>query len=395
LVAYVVSTGDAAGLPGAVKEFVAGRLPEYMVPSAVVVLAALPLMVNGKLDRRALPAPQYTAGDATGTRTASTDYEKVMCAVFAEVLGVPEVGVDDDFFALGGHSLLAISLVERLRVRGIPISVRVLFDAPTVGGLMRRIDLATARGSFDLVLPIRSEGDQPPIFCVHPAGGLSWCYLPLARFVPEDRPVYGLQDRGLDGTQEPAGSIRDMAALYVEQMRAIQPAGPYHVLGWSFGGVVAHEIAVRLQDDGEHVALVLMDADIPDQENKVAPKEPDIKQVLDMIRRQEGDMYRDASDEDLARFIGIYQHNRWLLFAHEFARFHGDALLVSAAEGRRGPRPDQSEDEPLGVSREVWQPYITGEIAVRSVPCRHRDMVRPDNLAQVWAAMAEWLADAG
>jgi amino acid adenylation domain-containing protein len=395
LVGYVVADADAGtgGLGLVARGLVVSRLPEYMVPSVVVVLDALPLSANGKLDRKALPAPDYTAaagGDGTG-RVASTVYEKVMCEVFAEVLGIEKVGLDDDFFALGGHSLLAISLVERLRVRGIPMSIRALFEAPTVGGLMRRFNLANARGSFEMVLPIRGEGDRPPLFCVHPAGGLSWCYLPLARFVPEERPVYGLQDRALEGKAEPAGSVSEMAALYIERMRELQPVGPYLVMGWSFGGVVAHEMATQLEAAGEQTRLVLMDADFPDQENKVAPKEPEVSQVLEMIRHQEGDMYRDSSDEDLARFIEIYQHNRWLLFTHEMPSYAGDALLISAAHGRFGLKPDQPETEQLGVSAETWAPYIAGEIAVMPLACRHRELVLPDILAQVWTAVADWL----
>jgi thioesterase domain-containing protein len=365
-----------------------------MVPSAVVVLDALPLTVSGKIDREALPAPAAAASRAT-SRGRVTALEHILCDAFAEVLGLEAVGVDDDFFALGGHSLLAAKLVSRLAERGVAISVRDLLMARTVSGLMKRMNLASVHDALDVLLPIRTSGDGTPIFCVHPGSGMSWCYMPMARYVPDGFRIYALQARGLDGAGEPAGSVREMAADYVAQIRSVQETGPYYLLGWSFGGIPAHEIAVQLQAAGEEVAaLVIMDTYPPaggtgpepaagDRRDGPAGNGADgaLDHLMERMRKEAGHVLGAISDEEYRTLARVFQNNMTIRGTHEIGRFDGNALLLVAGEGR-------SEDE--GRTGR-WAPYVSGEIAEAILPCGHSDMIRPDMLARAWDAMSDWL----
>ncbi|WP_338499014.1 amino acid adenylation domain-containing protein [Streptomyces sp. SJL17-4] len=403
LVAYVVPNaaaapdgeedGEAAERLGReVRALAQDRLPGYMVPSAVVAIGRLPLMPNGKLDRKALPVPEATAGEETAN-WAVTSFEDGMCEAFAEVLGLPEVGVDDDFFALGGHSLLAVRLVEALRERGVSIAVRDLFAAPSVAGLMKGMSLSSIRDALGVLLPIREQGEQPPFFFVHPAGGLSWCYMPMARHVEADIPLYGLQARGLDGTSEPARSITEMAADYVEQIRSVRPSGPYRLLGWSYGGAVAHEMAVQLRAAGQEIsALVILDQypwsrgedgeAVDAVEETEVDLEAKVDRLIEVVRREAGGALGAATEEEYRTFARILQNHRTIRTGHEHGRFDGDALLIVAEQSM----------PPGEMPAERWTPYITGEITQGQVDCTHYEMARPETLAEIWKTVSAWLA---
>ncbi|QQM38155.1 non-ribosomal peptide synthetase [Streptomyces liliifuscus] len=402
--------GDTAGVDlAAVRAHLGAMLPEYMVPSAWVVLESLPLTANGKLDRRQLSAPDHTW--SMPSREPASVQEEILCRIFAQELNVPHIGVEDNFFERGGHSLLAVRLVNRIRsIMGVDVSLRMLMETPSVAGLAHRLSLPATNNSLRMILPIRTHGSQPPLFCVHPRSGLSWCFAPLAGFVPPGIPLYGLQARDVDGAGEFPGSIREMAEEYVKELRAVQPSGPYRLLGWSMGGRVAQEMAVQLQEDGQQVALIIMGGYAPaplDRPNadKVDRKSADL--VRQRIQERDGDGHGDhvdasetideapslrdlaglpdyfrseISEEEAEVRARIIANNTRIYVKHYPRRFDGDLLFISS---------DELED---GWGRAMWQPYASGQISESRLPCSHDDMANPPMLSLLWDAIAGWLS---
>jgi thioesterase domain-containing protein/acyl carrier protein len=186
-------------------------------------------------------------------------------------LEVEQVGVRDNFFDLGGHSLLAVRMMARIEQEtGLTLPLSTLFQEPTVEGLaafVRRRE--NIEGGASLV-PIHVKGSQPPLFAIHPIGGGVFCYEALASTLGEDQPLYGLQSQGLDGQEAPFTNVEDMATHYISEMETVDPEGPYHLIGWSMGGLLAFEMARQLQAKGRQVSLLaLFDAQIPGEFDKV------------------------------------------------------------------------------------------------------------------------------
>ena len=220
LVAYVVPVGRSIDV-ASLRAHISALLPDYMVPSSIVVLDRLPLTPNGKLDRRALPAPDMAP--ASRRRAPRTPQEEILCGLFAEILGLDRVGIDENFFELGGHSLLAIRLISRVRASlDVELSIRSLFEAPTVEALAKRlVPGRPARSDFEVLLPIRPIGSRRPLFCIHDAGGFSWPYSKLIRHVPAEHPIYGLQARNLTQREMRPHTIEEMATDYLNLIRKI------------------------------------------------------------------------------------------------------------------------------------------------------------------------------
>ncbi|MBV9790840.1 MAG: amino acid adenylation domain-containing protein, partial [Chloroflexi bacterium] len=254
--------GDAGGegLAALLRAHVGARLPEYMVPSAFVMLDTLPLTPSGKVNRRALPAPDASAFASTTAQVGPRDaWEWWLVERWSALLQVPSVGIHDDFFALGGHSLLAVRVLAEIRQQfGQALPLTTLLQAPTIAQLAAHLRHSGAELAWSPLVPLQPGGERSPFFAIHPGGGTVFCYADLARALGPDQPFYGIQARGLEAGQTPHSTVVAMATEYLAAIQTVQPHGPYQLGGWSFGGLVAFEIARQLREQGEEVSLLAL-----------------------------------------------------------------------------------------------------------------------------------------
>ena len=289
MTAYVVPRKGERVETGELRELLSARLPDYMIPSDIVVLDTLPLHPNGKVDRRAL---QMVAVNALNKKAClvepQTPFEKEMAKIWGEVLKLRRINMNDNFFEAGGDSLLAVKLFALIKSRtGQDLPLALLFETGTLQELVARImkekertavypaprskpspkpvapyihtyePSASVEGRlWKTVIPLRPEGNLLPLFLMHSVGGNVLNYSALIPYMSNRQPLYGLQARGLDGVTEPFHNLHDMAAQYVSEIQDVQPHGPYLLAGGSTGGVIALEMAQQLKDKGEPILFL-------------------------------------------------------------------------------------------------------------------------------------------
>lgn len=305
LIAYLVFFKSQI-IQSELRYFLKEKLPEFMMPSAFIILEAMPLTPNGKIDRRALAISDFAVSDRSNLFvSARNDLERQLVRIWSELLHVSEIGVCDNFFEIGGNSLLAIHLVSAIAEKfGHEIPLATLFSNPTIEQLAEILQnsshifsnssqLCTQKYPpyhYSPLVAIQAKGDKSPFFCVHPAGGHVLCYFQLARYLGTDQPFYGLQAQGFYGDEEPLTTVNEMASLYVEAIKSVQLKGPYQIGGWSFGGVVAYEVAQQLQQQGDEVSLLaILDSYVPIILDKT--KKIDNKYLVGVLSRVFGGMF--------------------------------------------------------------------------------------------------------
>jgi acyl-CoA synthetase (AMP-forming)/AMP-acid ligase II/thioesterase domain-containing protein/acyl carrier protein len=396
IAAVVVPAKDAGLSEAALTQYLAGRLPRFKIPRRLVFADDIPKGPTGKIQRYELAAALRLSGAVADTRAAAaavgrspTPLEAALQAIWAETLGIPSVGLHDDFFLLGGDSLQAVQLVLGVQAMlGHSLGPASLIECGTVAAMAALIE---AGAPATCIVPLRASGARPPFFCVHGISGQVLHLRSLAHYLCEAQPFYAIQSVGLDGKRTPLSRIEDMAAHYIAEMRRYQPRGPYYIGGYSMGGWVAFEMTRQLHAAGERVALLaLIDAyfthgrrlvtipewlgsrwrefrGVPPAEKAAFLAQRASGLLIATIsgaaeRRRRGQASRVAASAAAA--TGVEPANRRALAAYRLGPLDCDAVLFSTRlVGRTHP-----------VMYDGWRTLIKGKLERRTLPGGHRQL---------------------
>ncbi|WP_440127536.1 amino acid adenylation domain-containing protein [Rhodococcus sp. SJ-3] len=370
LASYVQGTATIESL----RRRVAAHLPRHLRPASITLVDAMPLTSSGKIDRAALPTP-----DAAATEFVAPvgPVAQTVAALFARHLDVPveNVSADRGFFDLGGSSITAVALAGDLRTaldRDIPLEW--LFTATTVDELARLIERGgDVPDPFATIVELAPGDARPPLFCIHPISGLSWTYRGLGDYL-DGRALYGVQ---ATGSGDMAHSIPEFAARYIDAIRKVQPDGPYHLLGWSVGGTIAHEIAVQLRESGDQVGvLALLDTLTPETLPLGDTPEPDT--AVDTASLPD-----DLAGDVLRRVDAAAEAIETAALRHTPRTYEGDIDLFVAT-------PDLDRHPELAAT---WQRYVRGLVVEHPVPYTHSELTGSDAVRSIGPALASALAD--
>lgn len=410
LAAYIVPQPGFDAL--ACKADLDARLPDYMVPSWIVAVDDLPLTSNGKLDEKALPAPEAAAGPQ---RPLTTETEHRLALVWSEVLQAPVTDADADFFALGGHSVLAVRLLAKVRAAfDVRLPLAELFEHSTLSRMAIRIEAKEQAGTWQPVVVVNAEGSLPPLVCFHPVGGNVLCYQALAETMGADQPVYMVQAYGLEEGHPLLPTVEDMARAYLDALCAVLPEGPLSVAGWSFGGVLAYEAAALLRGQGRDVrAVMLFDAvAVPDPIRELLRKDeadylaslfselklvdaetlrpltPDQRLDLLVERGRGSDLLPDRMDRaGMRRLLAVFQNNALAAVRYRPGKMDGTILLV------RPRTPSASAPSVEGDDLSGWGDLLSEGIDLRWMDGTHGSMLVEPHLGQLAGHVRGFLAE--
>lgn len=398
--AYIVPHNGSADV-SEVRRFVRGRLPEYMVPSAIMALDEMPRTPNGKLDRNALPEPS----DTGAIEEATDETTQRIIEIFQGVLGLPRVGACSCFFDLGGHSLLAVKLTARLEDEfKTQVPLVTLLRASTPRDLSRFIDGDVQQGDDTPVVALRASGDRTPFFCVHGMDGNILFLERLLNGLSPEQPLYGIMARGVDGSEPPLRTVEEMADAYVRAIRTVQPHGPYLLGGYSLGGMIALEIAHRFAEQGEEVARIIMfDTRVPRAAGGRSLGQAMSKRLMWHLRRGPVMFLKTL-------YLGPVERNAWRILSMaklpmpRRLRPWPVRLASLNAYVRYRPRPwggamtllraEKQEDEFQDLNALGWERFARGDLDVHPLACDHLDFFGRRTIGVVTSELDRILEDA-
>ncbi|HMZ78170.1 MAG TPA: amino acid adenylation domain-containing protein, partial [Acidobacteriota bacterium] len=284
LTAFLILT-DSSPDTSQLRSFLKQSLPDYMLPSTFVVLEDFPLTLNGKIDRKALTTHQGGRWhQVTRQVPPRTLVEFQLLTLWQHLFHRQSISIEDDFFQLGGHSLMAIRLAAAIEKEfGCRLPLAILFQEPTIARLAAAVRTMSPDREWSPLVTLQPRGCQQPFFWVHPIGGSVFCYMELASALGQERPFFGFQAMGLEPGQRPFQTVEQMAACYIASLRVVQPKGPYLLGGWSFGGLIAFEMAHQLRaQDQSQCTLILLDS--PPPHSPDWPSSTDARQILSWMQ---------------------------------------------------------------------------------------------------------------
>jgi thioesterase domain-containing protein/acyl carrier protein len=416
LVAYLVATASTVPTTFELSMRLKRQLPDYMVPTAYVFLDQLPISTNGKIDRNALPLPVETQTLHADAYTAPrNDLEKMLAEIWAEILEVERVGLDDDFFGLGGHSLVGVRLLSKIKkTYQVNLELAVLFEARTVRQLadvVRKLKQPPSAEpkTWSTLVPIQPNGSRIPFFCVHGVGGGVLNYEPIAKALGPDQPFYAFRSLLLAQEDIRETSIEELASVYVKEMRSFLPQGPYLIGGGSFGGIVAFEMAQQLYAQGaEPGLLVLFDASAPGSVQRVGTNEKlrgfwqrlreqgvpylvrkvllkgeDWQQRLVKRSRDAASYYHRLAGWELPvrlRYHQVQEAHSRTMARYKIQRYPGKITLMRAVErGYLGMELLGTREDPgLG-----WVALACGGLEIHDVPGEHGNVLKEPHVRTV------------
>ncbi|MBW5423361.1 amino acid adenylation domain-containing protein [Streptomyces sp. BG9H] len=381
--AVAEAAAGVQGLLAEVSEHLRGHLPRPAVPSAVIPLPEIPLTPDGDLDRDALPSEDAST---TVSRAPRNSQEERMCALFADLLGLERVGIDDDFFELGGHSLMATRLSARIHGEfGIEVPLRTIIKYPTVAELAALLLVASSEelsDPFAVVLPLNNDPGtgKLPLWFLHGGGGLGWAFFSFVLHA-QDRPAYALQSRGWNGVDKLAGSVEEMVEDYVDEMVRVQPEGPFHLIGWSYGGTVVQAVAEAVDRRGREIAFVaILDSQPGGNYFKELHTGRTVQDYRQELEEHFGEYFGTENRQELVNAMArILANNAAIMMDFESPVYRGDVLFFNAT----------LEENSYA---HLWRPYILGNIEVHDVRAVHHELHMPGPVAEIMEVINRKLA---